>query len=218
MCGRRWRLAMVCGAIGIAVAWFPALARERNQPRRAVEGQVLVSTQLPRIRIEIAPEFRFVGRLPFRIRDVAEGERLVFAETGGTRVTRLFVAQFEGFLPGVEDIYRYSFENARRFGSHRFRHNVFAYVRADADEENPAGEAALTHRFLADRGLELPNVLLVSRFLTLGDDRRRNELILFYMEAGTKHQYDAIDSGSAAGKDLARALEERSLTSFRVIE
>jgi hypothetical protein len=171
---------------------------------RSVKGQRMTSTALPAIVIDVAEPFRYIGKFPFTIGDIASGERLVFVDADGKNVKRLFVMQFESFLPTSTEIYRYDFSNAMILGGHRFRHNLGRYRTSELRAARPGNEAALTHDFLAARGYTLADDLLMSRFVTLGSEDRKSELILFYIETAK--------SGAAEG------LEERSLASFRVVD
>ena len=171
---------------------------------RYVRHQTLVSKELPAIEIEVSPPFRYEGRFPFRIGDIAAGERLVFVDADGKKVRRLFVAQFESFLPESQEIYRYDFTNAMTLGGHRFRQNVGRYSTAALRAERPGNEAALMHDFLTARGYEVEDELMMSRFVTLGAGDRRSELILFYIE-------------NARG-GVSEGLKERSLEAFRIVK
>ncbi len=189
--------------------------------KRYVRGNTLISGKLPQIKIVVDEKFRYAGRFDFRIRDVAAGERFVFVDAEKKKVKRLFIAQFEGFLPGVDDFFRYSFANAETFGGHKFRHNNFAFSNKEARENNPHGESVLTSDFLKEKGYELEDELMLSRFLTVPDKEKRNELILFYVEniSPTEHTlsefYDG-DNETEIWKRIGKDLRERSLKSFAV--
>lgn len=161
-----------------------------KDPLRVVHGQELSSSSLPAIRLRVDSGFHFVGVVPFRIRDVAEGERFIFVDAPSNTVDRLVIAQFERILPTSEEIYRYSFDDALVVGGLRFRRNTFAFSHTSAIKENPAGEAALTVAFLAEHGYHIADEVMSVRYVTVPDDARKHELILFYIEplepAGTR--------------------------------
>ena len=81
-------------------------AEPKNLIQYMADG-VLISREDQSLAIKVADEFEFVGRHPFAIRDVAAGERFIFVQAEDHRVAKLFMVQFEGFLPGVNDFYRY---------------------------------------------------------------------------------------------------------------
>lgn len=193
-----------------------------SDPTRRVENNVLISDSLPEIKIKVDPAIQYVGSFPFKIKDIAAGQRYVFAESEGKKIKRAVIAQFEGFLPESSEIYRYSFANAISIGIHKFNHNTFAFTNADAAKENPEGEAALTESFLKKKGFEIPEAWIVSRFLTLGDESRKYELILFYQEdaASTGHKFEELsvnDESTDLLKSIAPSLKERALKAMRIL-
>ena len=158
-------------------------ASPAGAPDVRVVGRTILSERLPRVRVRVADSIRYLGEHPIRIRDVAAGKRLVFAEVGsGGRVRRMVIAQFEGFLPGVEDLYRYRFDGAPTFGGLPFRTNGFASSTRAEMKENPGSEVEATMRFLADKRVEAPDELAIYRFVTIGDSTRKTEMIVFYMQ------------------------------------
>jgi hypothetical protein len=181
---------------------------------RTIEDQTVTSSALPRLRTEVKDPFRYLGRVPFTIRNIASGERFVFADLAGKQIRRMFVLQFEGFLPHSDEIYRYDFSQAREIAGFRWRTNAFAYAVADLE---PASEAATMHRWLSAQGYVVPNVFLMYRFLTLGDERRRHELILFYQEGTSDRSWlDELEEETQRWQALATQLESRALNSFTV--
>lgn len=198
-----------------------AVSASGQKDGRYVEKNVLVSDKLPKIKIIIDKDFKYVGKFDFKIREVAAGERFVFVDADNKKVERLFIAQFEGFLPGVDDFYRYNFDNAQMFGAHKFRQNTFAYSNAEARRENPAGEGVLTFDFLQKKGFSVEDELMLSRFLTVPDAEKKHELILFYIEnvSETKHKLSEFykdDEATEIWKNISKDLTRRSLKAFEI--
>src|SRR4029079_3815155 len=155
--------------------WAPVF----SDPIRKVEDNVLISSSLPSIKIQLDPAFHFLGSFPFQIQQLATGNRYVFVDGTPEKLQRMFIAQFESFLPESTEIYRYNFNQAEVLGKFRFRHNTFAFNVQDAIKENPESEAALTQKFLQTKGYKVLDEWMASRFLTLGDETRKSEMILF---------------------------------------
>jgi hypothetical protein len=188
---------------------------------REVSENVLISHSLPVIKIKVDPAIKFVGSFPFKIKDIAAGERYVFAESKGTKIKRVVIAQFESFLPESSEIYRYSFANAMNISGHQFNHNTFVFSNAEAKNENPEGEATLTVSFLQGKGYEVPEAWIVSRFLTLGDESRKHELILFYQEdlqsTGRKiEEFYSNDEPTSVLTAIAPDLKKRALSAMQI--
>ena len=201
----------------IAVVLFLANgARAADDPSPRVERQTIVFESRPRIRVRVADGLRYVGEHPIRIRDVAAGKRIVFAETAGKEIRRMAIAQFEGFLPGVDDIYRYKFDGMPTMGGLPFRENGFASSTRAEMKENPGSEVEATMRFLSEKGLRAPDEWAIYRFVTIGDATRKNEMILFSMEplAGLGTTYPEVSERLPAG--MLDGLAARARRVFRI--
>ena len=188
---------------------------------RKVVGKRLISSQFPDLKVDIKGNFKFVGKFDFTIRDVARGERYIFVDARKNKIDRLFIAQFEAILPESPEIYRYNFDQAQKFGQHKFRHNTFAYSNLAAAKENPAGEAALTQKFLDEKGYLLEDELMMSRFVNVPDEAKKHELILFYIEnvSPTKHrlaEFYQSDGETEIWRQISRDLTARSLKAFTI--
>ena len=170
------------GASEAAEAADAAPAAETTQ-QRYVEGNVFTSTYLPAIRIEIDEALTYVGSIDFILKDIARVERYVFVEADqGQRIKRMIVFQFEGFLDTNDHYYRYRFPNPDTLGGHVFNHNTWFYDDAAGIARNPGAESERTRAFLEAKGYRLDTELMMSRFVGVVDEEKRNELILFYFE------------------------------------
>jgi hypothetical protein len=192
-----------------------------GQTNTRVENNALISDRFPAIVIRIDKEFKYSGKFDFRIRDVALGERYVFVDAAGRKIKRLFIAQFEQILPKSDEIYRYNFDNALTFSGHKFRQNTYAFSNLSAAAENPAGEAALTQAFLKEKGLQLEDELMMSRFVNVPDAEKKHELILFYIEnvRPTKKRVSDFYTGDGeteVWRRISQDLTKRSLTVFKI--
>jgi hypothetical protein len=186
---------------------------------RPVASGTITSPSRPAISVRVARGFAYAGCFPLEFPNVARGTRYVFVDAEGARLRRLFVLQFEEFLPASNQTYRYDMSSAEDMGGHRFRHNTWAYSNA-ASAADP-NEGTLLAAFLAQRGYEVPDLWMMSRFLTLGGEDRKSELILFYLEPaapGTSlaDLYKGEDA-TPAWQAQRQALAERSRQAFEVV-
>lgn len=200
-----------------------ANANESSIYKINVVNNQLESLRLPEISFKVNDSFRYLGSFDFTLDGKVSGERHIFVESRNNQVTRLFIAQFEHFLPTSEDIYRYSFQDALEIKGHKFKQNTFAYNNHLAVKNKPKREAALTAQFLERQGLSLPNELMLSRYVALGDQNRKSELILFYAEdvAQTPHSINDFyigDEKTVLWKILSEQLAQRALESFTIID
>lgn len=188
-----------------------------------VRDGVLVSLQDPSLAIKVKDSFTFAGRHPFRIRDVAAGERFVFVDAEGDRINSLLIVQFEGFLSGVDDYYRYDLGGSPVVANYPFRSNGYAFDIVKAIAANPGSESAVTYSFLEAQAYTVPDQLMMWRSLTIADQARKKEVILFYLEAIestglTLADLYNDDAATDAWINIQRDLEVRANSSFQLTE
>ena len=187
-------------------------------PRRTVEGQVLKSDRLPTLCLRVDEKLNFVGEHAFTIDKLAAGSRFVFAETSKGAVQRLFLAQFESFLPGTDEIYRYNLDSGVEIGGLKWKAMTFAFSNRQAALEKADSEAALTAQFLEGKSLSVPDEWLVARYVTVGDATRKSELILFYMEPLSGFGVRLADlRDGGPGKQMAETISRRSREAFMAV-
>lgn len=189
--------------------------------QRYVENNILISKSDPALAIAVDGSFTFLGRHAIRIRDVAAGERLVYVDELNGRVSRLFIVQFEGFLPGIDDEYRYDLSQSPVVAGYPFRSNGFAFDLIESVAENPTNESADTKRFLEDQGLVAPRQWMMWRSLTVTDEAKRNEMIIFYVEDPASIDMSLSDlyrdgTSTDTWRELQRSLEQRANQSFEL--
>ncbi len=204
---------------------------------RYVDDNTLISKELPEIAIAVDTTFSFVGWFDFEIiansdeyssalrgKPVAAGERWVFAAADENKsINKLFIVQFEGFLPENDLIYNYNFNNAELIGENKYRHNTWFYDSKKLAAENPKNEGAKTRRFLENNGFQLEDHYMMSRYVGLASEDRKNEIIIFYLEmlkkttGYTLDEYENTISPEQA-KSIRTAFVKRSEESFEVIK
>lgn len=206
----------------VPVGLAPGPAAADPEVHRGVEGRTLTSTALPAITVRVSSEFTYAGRVEFQLGDEAAGERYIFVDAPEGKVRKLFIFQFEGFLEGSDNVYRYDFSRAMELKGHRFRHNTYAFSNAVEEREHPQAEAALTVKLLREKGLRYEDEWMMSRFVTVPDEARRHELILFYVEnvSASGHRLAEFIEGDRETdiwKEISGRLKRRSLSSFDIL-
>jgi hypothetical protein len=149
--------------------------------RTVVEG-VLVSSSAPPLRLRPAPWLRYVGADAFELKEVAAVERHHFVEDRQGSVTRMLVVQFEGFLPHVRNEYRYRYADPREIAGATYGVTTSVLDLREELNAEPDAEMAHTVRFLAVRGLRLPERQNMARFARIVGEDRRSELLIFHHE------------------------------------
>lgn len=191
--------------------------------RRTVDGRVFVSTYLPELRVEIDEAFAYVGHVEFDLKGLARVDRHVFVDADGARVERMIVFQFEGFLDDNDHTYHYRFTNPMTLGGATYNQNTYFFDTAVSIARNPGAETDHTAAFLKEKGYELEDEQMTSRFVRVVDDARRHELILFYLENVSSTGYTLAEISRDGGivprhTALADGLTQRSLQSFTILE
>lgn len=148
-----------------------------------VAGHTIVSGR-QHLSITVDSSLRYVGAIEFDIRGAAHAQRIVFADAdSNATLRRLWVAQFEEMLPQHQGAYDALREGDRvRIGPCEFQQAAGLYRFASAIASKPGAEAERTRDFLLEKGLRLPDTLVVARFETQPERERRSEIVLFYWE------------------------------------
>jgi len=185
---------------GISPGQSPGAARS-DQPR-LVKGQVLTSTNLPSIRIRFDKRFKYVGSQKFILYDRAQVEQVFFVDADNEkRVERMYMIQFEGYLPNVDATYNYAVEKTIDLGGQTYIINTETIPNVQAAlNQDPRSDSAHAGAFLAGKGFRFSESVMYQRFVRLVDQTKRNEFILVYIE----------ETGTIAVPDKDRAMQELS--------
>jgi len=219
------------------VATIIGFENTASDTQRSVENNIIISADLPEIKIKVHDEFTYIGNFDFEIiansdeypkelmgKPVAAGERFVFVAADKEKsVEKLFIVQFEGFLAKNEFIYNYNFDNAEYIGDRKYRHNTWFYNAKENVRLNPKNEGAKTIRFLENMGFQLEDYFMMSRFVGLASEDRKYEIIIFYQEMLTKTTgYSLKEYESSISRKESELIEklfiERSRNSFQILE
>ena len=210
-------------SFGFLFFQFLGCANTAVEPKRYLLDGVLISTKEPALAIEVVSPFTFLGRHPVAIGEIGTGERFVFVDAENEVVGRLLIVQFEGFLPGVDDFFRYDLSGKPVVAKYPFRSNGYAFDMAESVSRNPTGEAAATSTFLKSNGYDVPRFWMMWRSLTIADEAKKKEVIIFYVEDAESIGLPLADlyrddSPTDAWLNIQRKLEIQANSSFRLAE
>ena len=214
-------------------------------PERGIVDSVFVSESVPPLEIRIDDRFQYLERDRFVLKEIAHADRhhWVALRDGGPsegrrtkQVEAMIVLQFEGFLDGVDDHYRYRIPSGDNVAGSNYRfsteavelggadyiHNTWAYDNAENARNNPGAEADRTRRLLAKRGYAMDDAVVMSRWVRVVGEERRDELIIFYIEplANFGHRIEEFPDGGPVSEVFDRLSERvtrRGLESFEVL-
>jgi hypothetical protein len=179
-------------------------AAETGQQSRTVNGQELVSTQEPAVRLKFDKAFKYAGSQTFVLYEVANAEQHFFVDADKDgRIKRLYWIQFEGYLPGNTHTYDYKSEKKVDIGGLNFFADAYARnVKLNPGRANSDGSRG--RDFLQAKGFRMASdEIIMQRLVHLTDETKRSELMIIYMEDLSGMGLTAADL-SKDGKDAAR--------------
>ena len=189
--------------------------------QRTGPDTILRSEKLPAIKIQIDPAFKYAGATSFILYDICHVEQHHFVVPDAERrLLRQLWFQFEGYLENNNHTYDYSLDTLRLNGF-TFLHNTYPINVEDVYEARPTSDYAHVTDFLHEKGYLLTGDMMAHRLFWL-DEALRNELMIIYWEVLESTGYrlsDVAEGGPAAAEwpALSRALQERSLSSFKIL-
>ena len=163
-----------------------------------------------------------MGTTSFILYEVAHAEQHHFVVPNAERrVLRRLWFQFEGYLEDNNHTYDYSNLESIAQNGFTFVHNAYPMNVEEAYEARPTSDSAHAIVFLKEKGYLLTGDIMSHRMVWL-DAERRNELMIIYSEVLDPTGYRASDlaEGGPAALEwpaLSRALQERSLSSFKIL-
>jgi hypothetical protein len=168
---------------------FSSLLLAQNAPsppvQRQVQGQTLVSKELPAAQFTFSESYRYVGGQVISLYGNAEAEQHVFVRAGETGPVQSFYwVQFEHFLPTNKMAYDYKHERTANIGDFPFIYDVksfrdYAYMQ----NEDPHSDGAAISRLLAEHHIAFPKKAARVRMFYLPTSDHRTELMILYGEA-----------------------------------
>ena len=171
---------------------------------RQVAGNVLVSPDQPKIRLEVDKAFTALPVLSFPIRRDTWVERYIFVDSApDMAIHRLVIVQFEHAQAGSSFRFVYPSRPPMQWGSATYRHGTFMADNAAEIAEHPDLEVGRTEAYLTSKGYKLGNWWRVARIARVADPEGKAEIIIFYQELVT------LPPGGAPPGNADSALPEK---------
>jgi len=198
-------------------------------PQRTVEGNFVVSSAMPALRVQLDNALKYVGNLKSTVNDSIHIDNYFFVEdddNGG--IERIVYLQFEGYLPDKDDeAQQYSQLNKTiQIAERKFSYNggVRPYRQAKIDAQAEDSDIRQAVAFLNEHGLSFKELEFYGtlQFLHFADADKRNKLHIVYLE----HLEEAdipedVIAHSRESEDWATYCEKflsRAMRSFTVCE
>jgi hypothetical protein len=196
-----------------------------NYPERTVENNVLASSTLPPLRVQVDSALTYLGNLKSTIHNQAHIDNYYFVERDDEGfITRLVYLQFEGYLPDVEASYTYPDMQPCKLGREAFMYDggVRRFAQTLIDSRGPDSDVAQTVEFLANHGACFSEGAWYAhlRFVKVLGEDQRNEVLLLYLERVDAVPDDIAEKSreSADWSHYCQALCERATKLFHMIE
>jgi hypothetical protein len=188
-------------------------AKTEGSQTRIVKGQVLTSIYLPYIRVRFAKRFKYVGLQEFILYDRAQVAQYFFVDADNQqRIRRMYMVQFEGYLPNTNATYDYPVTKTISLGGQMYIVDAESIPNVSAAlKQNPQSDVAHAASFLKSKSYRVSESIMFQRFVRLVDDAKRNEFILLYVE----------DADAGASSETERAMQEfssRALKGFTILK
>ena len=204
----------IAGALLLAsLALAQAPTKTESNQTRQVKRQVLTSTYLPSIRIRFDKRFKYLGSQKFILYGRAQVEQHFFVDADNQqRIKRMYMVQFEGYLPNINATYDYAATKTINLAGHTYIVDAESIPSVSAAlKQDPQSDVARAASFLESKGYRISDSIMFQRFVRLVDEAKRNEFILLYVE----------DVGTGAGAEIEKARQDfssRALKGFTIVK
>src|SRR6266849_3533717 len=180
---------------------------------RRVNGRVLTSTSLPAIRIKFDKRFEYVGSQKFILYGRSQVEQHFFVNADKQqRIKRMYMMQFEGYLPDVKATYDYPVTKTVNLGGQTYIVNAESIPNVPAAlKQNPQSDVTRAASFLESKGYRISESIMFQRFVRLVDEAKRNEFILLYIEDTATGAFAETEKGQ-------QEFSSRALKGFTILK
>lgn len=205
-------LALASSLLWSSFAIAQSIKAEANQLRR-VKRQVLTSTYLPSIRVRFERRFKYIGSQKFILYERAQVEQYFFVDADKQRrIQRMYMVQFEGYLPEVNASYDYPLTKTINLGGQTYLVNAESIPSVSAAlKQNPQSDVAHAASFLESKGYRVSESIMFQRFVRLVEEAKRHEFILLYVED--------TSTGAPVEAEKARpGFSSRALQGFTILK
>ncbi len=196
-----------------AIVFAQSASKPAAIQMRRVKGRVLTSTSLPPIRIKFDKSFNYVGSQSFILYDRAQVEQYFFVNADKQkRIKRMYMMQFEGYLPNIKATYDYPVTKTVNLGGQTYIVNAEGIPNVPAAlKQNPQSDVTHAASFLESKGYRISESIMFQRFVRLVDEAKRNEFILLYVE-------DTATGAFAENEKARQEFSSRALKGFTILK
>ena len=194
-----------------------------NYPERSVENNILTSSALPRLHIQVDSSLAYIGNLKSIIYDTAHIDNYYFVERDDEGfITRLLYLQFEGYLPDVDKDYEYPNMTRCQLGNEDFLYDggVRRFHQSLIDQRGADSDIAQTVDFLAQHGACFAegDTYAHLRFVQVVSDTKRDKALVLYLERVNNVSDDLAEKSRASDEwsQYCQSLYQQAITLFSI--
>jgi len=191
--------------------------------QRTVTNQMLISSDLPAVQIQINPALRYVGEvLSFRLYDSADVEIFLFLEEHKGKVQRMLKFHFETLMPHIEQAYTLPAGTSIRFGENTYSASTELVNLASGLAQRPNSDTMQVLSFLGEKKLKIEPEVMVCRYMRVLGEEKRSAFLITYFEDISNIEIPSANLGMNLGENpwerTGKLVQKRSLGSFTIIE
>ncbi len=179
---------------------------------RTIKDDTIISPFLPRLGIQISPNYIYLGDLQYILRDTHHVEEFIFLNPSAIgHVTQLLLVRFAGFLDNKPGAYRYPENQAVQLDGDSYLYDISFINIQDYLAQYPQSDIAHAADYIRQRAYTLAGDFIYQRFLRLVSQDGRHEFTIAYLsnndERGLTTEMHASDS-VIASQQLEQALKQ----------
>jgi hypothetical protein len=194
--------------VAILISLF-CVAVSFSQIKREVKEQTLISEDVPKIKLKFDKKFKFAGSQKFVLYERAEAEQFFFVEAKDKKIKRMYMLQFENFLPDAKGVYDYDELQTVKIGGLDFFANAETVPNVEQVlKAAPDSDVAKAVEFLKGKGYTLMKSLIYQRFVRVVSDDKRSEFIIVYVE----------DTETKDAEKQKTNLQKAALANFKILK
>ncbi|HKW62847.1 MAG TPA: hypothetical protein VJN89_09905 [Candidatus Acidoferrum sp.] len=169
----------------VSCTLVPAQSAPTPPVQRQIQGQTIVSNELPAADLTFDEDFRYVGGQVVNLYGNADAEQHLFIKGAASGPVQSFYwVQFEHFLSTNKMTYGYKPDRTTDIGGLSFIYDVKSWPDyASMEEEDPRSDGAAIGRLLVEHNLAFPKRAVRVRMFHLPTADRRTELMIIYGES-----------------------------------
>lgn len=151
---------------------------------RVAQNNTITSNLNPNVDIVLPEEAKFIGSAKWLLFEVADCEIYVFVEADENKnIKRFYFVQFEAFISSEPTLtYDYASRNLDVVTISGMQFYVRENFGTPADPSRAGSEQEKVYALLAANGYKLPENFMNVRLVSVLDQEKRKELLIYYIE------------------------------------